>query len=136
MPAQAVDDAVLARLRAGWSTTPIFNYNVTGDTPADGSPFVSVDYPVVNENQITIGAPGNNVFREEGTIRVRLSYPRGKGIRQAWGYVDTLRALLRSASFSGVVTWAAGGPALDDSAENGNYVVLSFVTPYYFDLFG
>jgi hypothetical protein len=136
MPAAAVDLAVNARLAAGWSTTTINLYNIDGDTPPDGSPFVQVDYPVVNEEQITIGAPGNNVFREDGAIRVRLAYPRGSGIREAYQWVDTLRGLLRAAQFSGVNTWAAGGPALDDSADNGNYVILSFIVPYYYDLTG
>lgn len=41
---RAVVDAVESRLAANWTTTPIIGVNLKGESPADGFPFLTVQY--------------------------------------------------------------------------------------------
>lgn len=135
MAGKAVEDAVNARLSANWTTTAIVLDDTTDAGPGDGSAYVTVEYPVGQENQITIGAPGNNVFRETGAFRILLIAPTGAGKDQALIWMDQLRAIFRSKQFTGVTTFAPS-PGIETPANYraGKYV-LSCAVPYQFDLF-
>lgn len=135
MAGKAVEDAVNARLSANWTATPIIIDDTTGAGPADGSAYVTVQYPVGQENQITVGAPGNNVFRETGAFRIILSTQTGNGKDQSIIWMDQLRALFRSKQFSGVTTFAPS-PGIETPANyQASRYVLSCAVPYQFDLF-
>lgn len=136
MASKVVMDAVSARIGGTWNGYPVFDPNTVGDPPADGSRFLAIQYPVANENQITVGSPGANVFREDGAIRFVYSIPRGVGVGDDIGLLDGLRALFRGKQFAFVTTYAPSSAVLDDSNDNGNYWKLSFAVPYYFDLAG
>jgi hypothetical protein len=134
MASQAVTDAVLSRLAANWTRTPIVPPSTRSDTPAAGTPFLAVQFPFSREEQVTVGTPGANVFREEGAIRLVLAVPRNVGLSAYLGWVDELRALFRAKSFTPVKTWAPSPPVIDDAIEAGPYVLLSFAVPYYADI--
>lgn len=134
MAQQAVVDAVVARLQAGWTTTQIFQPNdKNGDTPGDGSAFVSVQFPTAVETFIAMAAVGSRTMRETGTIRIVVSVLRGTGLDTGLGYCGTLAALFRLQTFSGVVCFAASPPIDNDSGDNGAYWVLSTSVSYQFD---
>lgn len=135
MASASVMAAVAARIGATWSGFPVFDANTVGDPPTEGSRFLTIQYPVADEEQITIGAPGNNVFRETGTIRFVFNIPRGIGVASDAVLLDGLRALFRSKQFDGVTTYAPSPSILDDGNDNGNYWALTSVVPYQFDLF-
>src|ERR1700736_428413 len=118
MAGKVVVDAVAARLAANWTTTPIVDDDAGGQAPWDGSPYVTVEYPVALENQITVGAPGNNVFRESGAFRIKLVCQTGTGLSQPLLWIDQLRAIFRGKQFSGVTTYAPSPGIVD----NSNYV--------------
>lgn len=134
MASKAVMDAVSARLTADWTNCPVDDPNTVGGTPADGSAFLTVQYPVANEEHIGLGSIGARTYREEGGIRFVLSVPRGAGLSLAMTWADQLRSMFRAAQFGGVTCQAAAPPALDDSNDNGNYFLLRMVVLYYFDL--
>ena len=141
MASKAVVDAVEARLGPSWtaadgSVLPVFGINTSGDTPSDGTPFIATQYPVANGEQITIGTPGTQVWREEGAIRFVLNIARGAGVAQGLQWADELATLFRGKQFGGVSTWAPTSPVLDNSNDVGNYWTLSFVCPYYTDIQG
>lgn len=136
MAQAAVVAAVAARLAANFTRCPVVGINTQGDTDPAGKPFLAIEYPVANENQITIGAPGANVFRETGAIRFVLSIERANGIDQGMGWADELRALFRGKQFASVNTWAPSSPVLDDNNDSGTYWRLTFAVPYYFDFVG
>ncbi len=136
MASAAVTAAVKARLATEWTRTPIFHPNEQPQVPADGTPFLSVQYPLAMEEQMSIGAPGNNVWREEGAIRFVLAIPRGAGIDDYSGWIDELRASFRGKIFSGVHTFEASPAVLDDRNEDGKYWALSCAVTYHFDIFG
>lgn len=137
MAGRAVEEAVNARLAANWTATPIVADDAVDSGPADGSPYVTVQYPVSQENQITVGAPGNNVFRETGAFRIVLNCPSGPNVgkAQALVWMDQLRAIFRGRQFAGVTTFAPS-PGVEN---NSNYIagryVMSCAVPYQFDLF-
>jgi hypothetical protein len=133
---KAVVDAVATYLAANWTTTPIKGVNLPGGLPKDGSAYVQVQYPVANSEQITIGAPGHNVFRETGAIRILVNAARTGGVDTGLGWAQTLATVLRNKILlSGALqTFAPGSPSIDDRNDDGNYFVLSFVVPYTFDI--
>lgn len=144
MPLQQVVAAVEARLADGWTHCPVRGFDDdNGEPPADASAFLVVQYPVSMSDQITIGAPGSNVFREEGAFRLVLAMPRtieGRLLALVW--TDELARLFRgkqfgaSADFMGVTTHAPTSPAIEDDTDNGNYLLLSIAVPYQADLLG
>lgn len=136
MASAAVEAAVKARLEANFSHCPRLYPNENTQPPADAAPFLLVQYPVANDEQISVGAPGANVYREEGTIRFVLAIPRGRGTSPWNGWLDEIRALFRGQKFSGINTWAPTSAVIDDRSDDGNYWSLSSSIPYYFDSLG
>lgn len=131
MPSQAVANAVESYLAANWTTTPVIGLNTIGIAPADGSPFVVVEYPVQIENQLTLGAPGVNQYRETGAFRIVVNEQRSIGTSRAFGWCDTLRALFRGQVISGVVqTFAPSPPVVNDANDRGDFFQVSFSCPY------
>lgn len=135
MASAAVITAVEARIAANWAGT-FQDLNAGADPPADGSPFLVAQFPVANAEQISIGAPGAEVFREEGAIRFVYSIPRGAGVLPWQATLETLLALFRAKQFGGVNTWAPTSPTFDDSDADGQYWKITAVVPYYFDALG
>src|ERR1700730_12690409 len=135
MAGKAVVDAVSAQLAANWTLTAIVDDDSSGQGTGDGSPYVTIEYPVSVENQITIGSPGNNVFRESGAFRIKLISPTGTGLSQPLALIDQLRAIFRGKQFSGVTTYAPSPGALDNSNYVAGKFILSSAVPYYVDLF-
>lgn len=134
MASLAVITAVKARLAASSITTPVKHPNADFQTPADGTAFVSVQYPVAAEGQTTFGAPGNNVFREEGVIRFVINIATGADLEVAATIADELRTLFRSARFDGVRCYAPTSLVFNDSNDDGNYSRASIAVPYDFDI--
>lgn len=133
-------DAIVSRLKDGWthgSECPINDdLNDGSDAPADGSAFVSMDYPVSNAAQKSIGAPGENVFREEGVARVLIHVPAGSGIATPLQWADEVVALFRAKTFDGVQTFAPNVATMDASNDVGSYFVVAVAIPYQFDTLG
>ena len=140
MASSAAMTALDAAVTAAWPHTPIHFPNVAGAVPNDGSPLLIVTYPVANETMLTVGAPGANVWREEGAVRVVLSLPIGMGLTQdgvSWPErIDALRAALRGKVFGGVVTYEATPPATNDQSDRGAYFDLSSALAYQIDITG
>ena len=125
MAQQAVVDAVAARLAANWTTTAIILPNEDAAPPADGSAFVTLQFPTARETFIGMAAVGSRTMREDGTFRMVVSVPSGQGLDVGLGYCGTLAALFRLQTFGGVVCFAASPPIDHDSGDSGKYWVLS-----------
>jgi uncharacterized protein DUF4128 len=136
MASAALITAVNKRLNDNWSGTAVVEDDTTRQGPPDGSAYVTVEYPVSRENQITIGTPGANVFRESGVIRLLMSFPTGTGTLHVTTLMDQLRALFRSRQFDGVTTFAPSPPAIDPTSYQGGRFKVSSAVPYFVDLFG
>lgn len=124
---------VAARLAANWSTTPIIGLNTQGETPADGSPFMLVDYPLADVERMSIGT---RLYRETGGFRLVLHIERGSGIATGLTQSEALAAIFRDQKFGAglaVNTLAPGSPIIDERNESGAYVRLITVVIYTFD---
>lgn len=136
MAMKLVVDAFEGRLSAEWTRCEVFGLNRQGEPPGDGSSFVSVSYPVANSEQLTVGDPGNNVFREEGAVVFTIMAQRGGGVSTGLTWADDLAKLFRSKKFGGITTFAPSSPAIDDRNEDGGYFKLSLSVPYQADILG
>jgi hypothetical protein len=134
MARQTVIDAVTARLKANFSACAILEQDTTAQGPADGSTYLVLQFPVAYEEQITIGAPGHNVWRESGAFRLVISVRTGDPLAPANTWLDQARALFRGQQFSGVTTFAPSpGVQGDPQFIGGTRVELSSAVPYQSD---
>lgn len=138
MASAAVVSAVEARIATYWTATSYFSPNTVADTPTDGTAFLTIQFPLANAEQISVGAPGAQLFREEGGIRFVLSIPRSQtgGVAYWMGQMETLLANFRAKKFGGMQTFAPTSPVLDDSNDDGTYYKLSAVVPYNLNALG
>lgn len=134
MARQSVVDAVTARLKANFTLCTVLDQDQAVQPPADGSTFITLQFPVANEQQITIGAPGNNVWREAGAFRLVMSVRTGDPLSLPNTWLDQARALFRGKQFSGVTTYAPS-PAVEADAQfaGGTRVEISSAVPYQSD---
>lgn len=135
MAGAAVVSAVAARLAANWTATTIVDADSVDVGTLDGAAYVTIEYPVAQENQITIGSPGNNVFRETGAFRIVLNSPSGQSPSQSLALIDQLRTIFRSKQFSGVTTFAPSPGVINNSNYQAGRFIMSCAVPYQFDLF-
>ena len=136
-----VMDAVETRLDLGFSdidACPRHEQNIGGATPGDSTPFLVIEYPVSRSQQMSVGAPGQNVWREEGAFRVVVAVPAGTGTRQAMVWLDEIAALYRGLTFDGVTCWGPSSPTPcdEDDNEDGAYFKMSIAVPYWADIVG
>lgn len=137
MASSAPAAAIEARLKANWThaAIPILAPDDLDNPPNPPQAFVVLEFPGGVAEQITIGAPGANIFRETGAFMIHIQVPDADADRAATarGYAGEIAAIYRGKQFSGVCCWAPYPPA-EDTAANGLYWGLSFSVPYYFDL--
>ena len=139
--------AINGLVAANWTHTPIRAAGVEGTVPQDNSAFLSVQYPVATEEQITVGAPAANVWRQSGGARVVVLLPIGVDVLDAaepWmERIDTLRAALRGKMIDGgpsllgpIRTQEASPPVINDTNDQGAYFEVAFVVTYQADYLG
>lgn len=151
MARKAVVDAVLGRLgpvvmtdgapSRHWQPSagdpvPVIGPNETGDADPAGGMFIAVEFPLANEDQMTIGAPGQNVWREEGVFRIIIAAERNSGLNQALSWADELAARFRGASFDGVQCWAVTSSQMDARNEESGWYRLAVAVGYEHHLYG
>lgn len=136
MPSAEVNTAVKTYLGTQFNGTPVRYPNESaGETPADNSDFIEVQYPVATQQHVGIAQVGNRTFRETGVIRLVLSSARGVdgGEDAALAIMAQLNAMFLAKQFGGVTTRTPSPPVSDNSNDNGAYWVLSLAVPYFYD---
>jgi hypothetical protein len=71
----------------------VFEFKLLTKSTADGSSFLTVQYPIANSRHVGMASIGNRIFREEGVIRLVLSARRGRGQSQALQWCDALNVI-------------------------------------------
>lgn len=118
---------------SGLSSYPFYDENDVAPTPK--TQYLTIEYPVANEDRITRGARPA-IFRETGSIRFVLRILNMSGLAAALVAVDSLRDLFREQTLaSGIETFEAPPAALGKPNRNGAFYELPFVVTYRFDLF-
>lgn len=149
MARKAVVDAVMERLGpvvdevrrwqpASGDAVPVIGPNETGDADPAGSNFISVQFPVANETQISTGAPGNNVWREEEVCRLLINVERNSGLDHSSTWAEELSALFRGTSFDNGngQFWSVTSPQMDDRNEESGWYRAPIAIAYDHDLYG
>lgn len=135
MAQSAVVAAFRARLAAEWSLCAVQgDVNIGGEVPQ--TPFLEVQFPVSTAAQKSVGAPGANIWREEGGCLLTLHVERNSGADAWLPWVDQLASLFRGKRFDGVQTYAPNSAIYNDENENGQTFKLRVAVPYKFDLIG
>lgn len=136
MSSSAVATAVRARLEANWTATPIVPdaWLRNDDTAPEGAVYwLAPDFDVpAEEEQITIGAPGDNVFRETGIFQLHVFAVAGTGDSTLRQHADALRALFRAQTFAGVRCYGADPPEIGPGG--GRWARATVAVEYEFDL--
>lgn len=136
MAGRKVKASIERRILDNWTRCPLVTPNTRGTTPKDGSRYLEISYPISRQRTITVGAPGANVVRESGTMRVVLYIERGAGTEEGEIWLEELGALFLNKEFDGVRTWEPSTPVFDDRNDLANYYGMSSSVEYQADFLG
>lgn len=127
MASKAVEDAVESYLTVNWTNCPVLTENRDAETPADGSPFIMLEFPLSDVRRLTVG---DRNYRETGGFRIVIAVERGTGtqtIRQ-WG--AQLAALFRDRKLGEVNCRIPTEVFTDETSDEGNYFRGSMICEY------
>lgn len=140
MASSAVVASLTARAQAAWAAICPAGDFITPNTKAsDPDPMqvsLIVTFPVAIEEQKSTGAPGANVWRETGSMRLVIQAPFGQSLEPWLGYLDQLRAEFRGTEQGGVTCFEASPAAIDAGADGETSFFLSTVIAYRHDIIG
>lgn len=133
MPSTAVVSAFSDRLEANWDTADgvILGVNGVTEPPADGSAFIVIHYPVVENSRPML----TKRRFEEGAARIIYNAPSGDGLDGPLALADAIAAAFRGdrlkiGSSLNVEVFEPSSPIVNDENEDGNYFELAVIVPY------
>ena len=143
MSSQHVKNAINDYLEANWTATPIVDSeNQYADLPVNLQPWITAVYLEADERKISIGAPGNNCYRETGGIQFVVFVASGTGTDVALQYAETIRTMIRdagAAGINGVRFWELDPPDTAIPSEvrssEGNYFGYAVFGSYEYDFY-
>jgi hypothetical protein len=118
-------DAIIARLKANFTLAPVLDRNVTTQTPADGSSWVRIEFPVSSNTMQTL----DHEYREDGGFRVVVATALGDGLATSNMWCEQIATIFRGQKFDGVQCWA---PTIREGVDDGSYFISTVVVPYWF----
>lgn len=86
-----------------WITWAAIDTLNTGTKPDASTGYFEFEFPGGDEQQITTGAPGYNLFDESGQVTLRAVVRQNAGLTErnkAEVYIETIRSSFRSARFA------------------------------------
>ena len=138
MSSKAVQDKFNAYMLANWTDTDIYDVNNTIDAPPrdDLSDWIAIQYPGAGEEQVSMGDPGNNVWREEGVIVIHIQTASGIGNQEFLTIGEKLSNMLRAAVIDGIHIRSVSPPNFreDVKAFQGNWYSMTTALDYYHDI--
>jgi len=133
MPSAVVEAAFRTRLEANWNIANgvIVGSNEVFVPPSDASPFLIIQYPVVQNTRPVL----RSRRFEEGAARIIYNAQSGRGLEIPLGYADTIAAAFRGdrlkiGAAANVEVFEPSPPIIDDNMEEGNYVEFAIIVPY------
>ena len=132
MSSAAVRTAIRDRLAANFDSAPIVE-TINVNAVPDYQPWVALDFLAGTEDIASIGDPGQNLYRESGTVQIHVFVPSGTGDTLAVTYADQIRAVFRGQSWDGVQVQGVDPPQTGDGSEDGSWFRASIAFDYDFD---
>ena len=120
-------DAIRARLAANWTASVILGLNSTTQTPADGSPWVRITFPVASDIRTALGKN----YRESGSARIVVATQIGDGLETSNSWCEQIATIFRGQKFDGVDCYAP--PSIREGIDDGSYFIASVIVPYRYD---
>lgn len=130
--------AIRQRLADNWTTTPILyeNLNAASIKTSGAAPdaFIALEILTLLNEQADMGDPTLRRYRTRGVIKIHIFTPASQGDGLGLQYADTLAAIYRGKSFSGVVCSGASIRGIGNGAEaTGNYWRQTLAVEFYAD---
>lgn len=125
-----------AHVSEAWPHTIVYAEDDNRGVPDDASSFLVVSFPWSRSEQASIGAPGQNWWREEGAFVLMLALPRGAGVREGRAWLDGFACTVRGRDIGKVRCRAPQSAVLDDDPADTSHVRITMAVPYLFDLVG
>jgi hypothetical protein len=95
--------ALNSHFNTQWANfTPVAWDNVEFDMDANPE-FVSFTISFGSQNQASMGAPSNNIYRQRGIVSVRIFTTLNRGAKRAMQLADKVHGIFRSKTISGIV---------------------------------
>lgn len=133
MPSAAVESAFRERLEANWDTANgvIVGSNGVTEPPSDGSPFLIIQYPVVQNSRPML----TRKRFEEGAARIIFNAESGAGLEgpleKAEGIASAFRGdRLKIGSSLNVEVFEPSPPIVNDNNDEGTYCEFAVIVPY------
>lgn len=118
--------AVRAQL-ANWTACLVFEMNTVMEPPADGSPWLEVQYPFCTTERMSVGT---RYYREIGGVRLVVAVPQGTGVDPLLALTGQLQSLFRDVRAGSVRFKVPSAPYLDDGSDDGAWFEGAVVVPY------
>lgn len=125
MAKQAAVDAIIARLKTNFTLAPVLDRNAGTQTPADGSAWVRVEFPVANNRPQAL----DREYREDGGFRIVVATALGEGVDVSNAWCEQIATIFRGQKFDGVQCWA---PTIREGVDDGSWFIATVVVPYWF----
>ncbi len=130
MPSAAVEAAFRGRLEANWNIADgvIIGSNEAMVAPSDGSPFLIIQYPIVQNIRPVL----TRKRFEEGAARIVYNAQVSSGLPGPLAKADAIAAAFRGDRLivSGVQMFEPSPPIINDDNEEGNYFEFAVIIPY------
>lgn len=124
-------EAILGRLSAGWTTTPIAWPNRTY-SPNASTAFIRPKIQFSARTQASLGTSGNRVFRTSGVLIVQVFALTGNGPGAALSLVDALVSLFEGVQLSGGLVFRAA--EIREIGQDGPFSQTNITFPFFFDM--
>lgn len=128
MASKVVEATVQAYLAANWSLSSIYTENLEQETPADGTPFIILQFPAMSVVRTSVTS---RTYIEEGGFRIVINVRRGEGVTRMRDWGETLATLFRDVDLdNGVECLVPTEPFTDDQSDSGYYFTGTMVCQF------
>lgn len=131
MSSPAAYTALRDYLVTNWTTTPLVFENE--DWPLDQGEIAAFIFVEIVGNlyaQASVGAPGDNLWRETGTMQCHVFVPNSTGTLTARQHAYTLAGLFREVQVDGITFEDLSLGASEPGRQDGNYFPFSLTVDW------
>lgn len=132
---------IKTRLSSEWAglnpTVAIYDWEETvPNIGASLDPYLVLEFPGGTGQQASIGAPGNNLWKEIGTFQVHCYYPTGTSAMAARDLLQDAATIFRGISENGII-YRAPFPPVPGRQDTlyGNWMSVSMSVPYEYRIY-